>query len=70
MMNLEFFCILLVPDKPQQLSFEEPSQVTNSNRKRWKYTVTWQVIKSLYLQFLHCKLVSYTVLLQILLKYY
>ncbi|KAF6032892.1 hypothetical protein EB796_008796 [Bugula neritina] len=29
-------------DKPQQLSIGEPSQVTQSNRKRWKYTITWQ----------------------------
>jgi len=36
-------CVLLVPDKPQQLSIREPSQVTHSNRKRWKYTITWQV---------------------------
>jgi len=35
--------ILLVPNKPQQLSIGEPSQVTDSNRKRWKYTITWQV---------------------------
>jgi len=35
---------LLVPNKPQQLSIGEASQVTHSNRKRWRYTVTWQVI--------------------------
>jgi len=31
--------ILLVPDIPQQLSFGEPSQVPQYNRRRWKYVV-------------------------------
>jgi len=43
--------ILLVPDKPQQLSIGEPSQVTHSNRKRWKYVVTWQVMLFTYIYF-------------------
>jgi len=30
------------------MSFGEPSQVTHFNRKRWKYTITWQVMVVMY----------------------